>query len=106
VYDVVVLPSALADMSDAVRYIATELGEPGTAERLADAFMAAADSLSEYPYSHRVYAPIRPLAQDYRRVAVGNYLMFYRVDERSRTVTVAAVMYARRDIATHLEGER
>ncbi|KFJ04566.1 type II toxin-antitoxin system RelE/ParE family toxin [Bifidobacterium subtile] len=105
-YDVVVLPTALADMSDAVRYIATELGEPGAAGRLADDFMAVADSSGEYPYSHRVYAPLRPLAHEYCRVAVGNYLMFYRVDEPSRTVTVAAVMYARRDIARHPEGER
>ncbi|MCH4209963.1 hypothetical protein [Bifidobacterium sp.] len=61
-------------MSDAVRYIAAALGGPKAANRLADAFKAAAASLAEYPhsrYSHCVHALIRPFAQEYRRVVVG-----------------------------------
>ena len=73
------------------------------AEPLARDFTAAAQSLADLPWSHRAYPPVRTLTHEYRRVHIGDYAMFYWIDETNRRVTVARVIYARRDLASHVE---
>ena len=96
-YNVEYLPAARRDMVSIVRYIAAELGNPAAAERLAAELTDAADSLSEFPYASPVHIPLRPLDYEYRKLSVRNYLLFYRVDEARKLVTVARVIYAGRD---------
>lgn len=91
------LPIAKQDMMDMVRYISHELSNPAAAERLASEVIQAAERLVDLPHSHPVFNPIRPLQQEYRRLLVQNYLMLYSVDERQKLITVARVIYARRD---------
>lgn len=98
-YEVVVLPVARQDMLDAVRYVAGELGMRHAAESLAQGFSSAVDSLADMPWSHRAYVPVRPLGHEYRRVYVGDYAMFYWIDEPEKRVTVARVVYARRNLS-------
>ena len=50
--------------------------------------------------SHR---PIRPLKHEYQKLLVQNYFMFYWVDEVEQLVTVARVVYAKRDYERLLE---
>lgn len=101
-YKVEILPAALDDMTSAVRYVASTLHSPQAARDLARRFTSAADSLNSFPYSLPIYHPIRPLMHEYRRIMVGSYVMFYWVEEDDRTVTVARVIYARRDISAIL----
>ncbi len=91
------LPIARQDMTDIARYISHELCNPGAAERLASELIAAADELPAFPYAHAAYAPIRPLKHEYRKLLVQNYIMFYWIDEKTRAITIARVIYARRD---------
>lgn len=98
-YQVDVLPVAMDDMVQAVRYVAVNLHSRKAAESLMRRLGDAAQALSSFPYSHPSYRPVRPLLHDYRRVMVGNYAMFYWVDDDKHTVTVARVIYARRDIS-------
>lgn len=62
----------------------------------------AAESLADMPRSHRAYVPVRPLEHEYRRVHVGGYAMFYWIDEPEKRVTVARVVYARRDLSRQI----
>ncbi|KAA8817610.1 type II toxin-antitoxin system RelE/ParE family toxin [Bifidobacterium callitrichos] len=101
-YKVELLPKAVDDMAETVSYIAGELESPHAAERLALDMNAAIEALAEYPYSHPAYVPVRPLRHEYRRVMVSNYAVFYWVDEPASVVTVARVIYARRDLSWHL----
>ena len=96
-YDLEYLPSARQDMIDIVRYISGELGNPGAAERLAAELIEAGDRLAEFPYAYPAYTPIRPLAHEYRKLSARNYLMFYWVNEGKKLVTVARVIYGKRD---------
>lgn len=96
------LPTALQDMVDIVQYINRVLCNPAAAERLAVALIEAGDSLLRFPYANPVYTPIRPLKHEYRKRLVQNYILFYWVDEAEKLVTVARVIYARRD-ATELQ---
>jgi addiction module RelE/StbE family toxin len=91
------LPIARQDMADIARYISLELCNPTTAEKLADEMIEAAERLMEFPYINVIYRSIKPLKKVYRKLIVKNYIMFYWVDENEKLVTVARVIYARRD---------
>ena len=96
-YKLEFLPRAVKDMTEIVRYISHELSNPDAASALAEEMVRAAEGLCEFPYAHPMHQTIRPLKREYRRLLVRNYLMFYRVDEKEKIVTIARVIYARRD---------
>ena len=91
-YKLEYLPVARKDMLEIVRYIRGELQNPD-----------AAESVLTFPYATPAYQPIRPLKHEYRKILVQNYLMFYWVDEEKKLVTVARVVYAKRDYGRLLE---
>lgn len=96
-YSLEYLPMARQDMTDIARYISHELDNPEAAERLAGEMTEAADRLTDFPYANPAYHSVRPLKQEYRRLLVQNYIMFYSVDEAKKLITIMRVIYARRD---------
>ena len=102
-YKLEYLPVARKDMLEIVRYISGELQNPDAAARLAVELVDAAESVLTFPYATPVYQPIRLLKHEYRKLLVQNYLMFYWVDEEKKLVTVARVVYAKRDYGRLLE---
>ena len=102
-YDTVFLPLARQDMIDIVRYISKELSSPKAADRLAVELTEAVDGLSVFPYACPAYIPLRPLKHEFRKLSVQNYLIFYWVDEEKKRVTVARVIYAKREYERLLE---
>ena len=91
------LPIARQDMIEIVRYIGKELQNQMAADQLATELIEAGDSILGFPYANPAYMPIRPLKHEYRKLLVQNYFMFYWVDEEKRLITVARVVYAKRD---------
>ena len=102
-YKLEYLPVAQRDMIEIVRYISEELKNPIAADRLAVELVGAAESVLTFPYALPVYQPIRSLKHEYRKILVRNFLIFYWVDEEKKLVTVARVVYAKRDIGRLLE---
>ena len=102
-YSVEYLPLARQDMVEIVLYIARELRNPAAAERIAVRLTEAGESLREFPYAQPAYAPLRPLKHEYRKLLVENYMMLYWVTESEKRVTIARVVYARRNYAKLLE---
>ena len=102
-YKLEYLPSARQDMMDIVRYIAVELKNPTAAENLAAELIEAGEGICDFPYSNPAYLPIRPLKHEYRKLQVRNYLMLYWIDEEPKRITVARVIYAKRDIQKIME---
>ncbi len=96
-YQVEYLPSARQDMVEIIRYISHELCSPAAADKLSLEFIEAADRLQLFPYANTAYIPIKPLKHEYRKLPVKNYLMFYWVDEERKRVTIARVIYVRRN---------
>lgn len=96
-YNLEYLPVARRDILEIAKYISRKLENPMAAERLVTALTEKAEHLCEMPYLNPVYAPIRPLKYEYRKAKVNNYLMFYWVDEQEKTISIARVMYAKRD---------
>lgn len=102
-YKLEYLPVARKDMLEIVRYISGELQNPDAADCLAVKLVDAAESVLTFPYATPAYQPIRPLKHEYRNILVQNYLMFYWVNEEKKLVTVARVIYAKRDYGRLLE---
>ena len=102
-YKLEYLPVAQRDMVEIARYISGELQNPVAAERLAMEFVNAAGSVLTFPYALPAYQPIRSLKREYRKILVQNFFVFYWVDEEKKLVTVARVVYAKRDVARLLE---
>ena len=98
-YNVEYLLSAVQDMVEIVTYIARELNNPSAAERLAE----AGESLRDFPYAQPAYTPLRPLKHEYRKLLIENYMMLYWVTETEKRVTIARVVYARKNYAKLLE---
>ncbi len=84
-------------MVEIVQYISKELQNPEAATRLAMNLTEAAESLLTFPYSTPVYQPIRSVKHEYRKILVQNYLIFYWIDEEKKLVTIARVIYAKRN---------
>ena len=97
-YKVEIQPLALRDMTDSVTYIADKLKNPIAAERLAERLVEGIESLSELPTRCPPHLSPRPLKREYRKLRVDSYLIFFTVSEEEETVTVARVLYARRNL--------
>ena len=105
-YKLEYLPSALRDMTEIAQYISAKLKAPAAAENLAEELVDAAERAAAFPYSNPAYIPIRPLKREYRKRALKNYLIFYYADEERKIVTIARVIYARRELGAAFGKER
>ena len=73
------------------------INNPLAAEKLAEEMIEAAERLTEFPHANPVHFTVKPLKQEYRKLIVDNYIIFYWIDEKEQQVTIARVLYARRD---------
>lgn len=101
-YSLEFLPIARQDMSDIAKYVNSVLCNPSAAMNLIERMVAAAEELQDHPYSCPVYYPPRTLPFEYRKLTVGNYIMFYRIAEKLKLITVVRVIYAKRDYGSLL----
>jgi len=85
------------DMVEIVRYISHQLCNPSAAENLANEMIAATEGLAQFPYAMPIHRTAKPLKNEYRKLIVRNYIIFYWVDEATKTVVIARVLYAKRD---------
>ncbi len=96
------LPLARQDLDKAVFYLVNELGAFQAADDLIAAVDTMAISLKEMPYRFAVYPVLFALKNEVRCVPVGNYNLFYQVDEKAQTVLILRVLHQRQDIKSKL----
>lgn len=96
-YTLEYLPIAMQDMVDIASYISHGLQNPVAAEKLSTELIESAEKLVNFPYINGLYQAIKPLHMEYRKQIVSNYSLFYWVDEKEKKITIARVIYARRD---------
>ncbi|MGB4313387.1 MAG: type II toxin-antitoxin system RelE/ParE family toxin [Natronincolaceae bacterium] len=96
------LPVANRDITDIVNYIAETLAAPKAALDLLKALHESISRLKDFPYSCRVYQPVKPLEQEYRILTIKNYAVFYTVNEQDKLVEIYRVIYAKRNLDKQL----
>ena len=70
-YNVVISPSANADLFNALKYIAHELENPQAATKLADGVEACYEALADFPAAHELCRDPVLARMGYRRCPVG-----------------------------------
>ena len=77
-----------------------ELNSPNSANHLIECIVGRINTLADFPYAYTIYVPIRPLLHEMRKMVVQNYSVFYWIDEDCKNVTIARVLYNRRDLVS------
>ena len=95
-HKLVYLPIAQQDLKEIIGYITDTLKAPKAAMDLLDAFDESISHLKDFPYSCKVYQPVKPLLNEYRALQVKNYLVFYTVNED--TVEIHRIVYAKMNL--------
>lgn len=103
-YRVSYAPEAYRDLADIYSYIAFTLRERHTASNHLKRIRQEISSLRTFPerYSAVDWNPWASMGM--RRVSVGHYVVYYRVDLADKLVTVIRIFYGGRDVE-HIIGE-
>lgn len=96
-YKIVITKPAKDDLTEIARYVAEEVLAPTIAVKLIDKIGNAIIELGKMPYRHPLVSDEELSAEGIRRMPVDNYLVFYLVSERIKTVKVVRILYNRRD---------
>ncbi len=98
IYSVHYTPLSLRDLKDIYYYIAFELKEPIVAKKQTKRIKDTVKGLSSMPNRFAVLEFEPFLSPGVRKMPVDNFLVFYQVNESSKSVTVIRIFYGGRDI--------
>jgi len=96
-YKIEITTKAKRDMREIHAYISSNLKEPNVADRLLDKIETEILTLKSMPLRHAVERDVQLKLKNLRKLIVNNYLIFYTVSEKTETVFIARILYARRD---------
>jgi plasmid stabilization system protein ParE len=89
---------ASIDLDEIIGYIHDELHSPQAAEKFYRRVMETVKTLRDNPYLFPLYHDEKLSAEGYHYVMVGNYMMFYVIDDIAKAVSIARIVYGRRNI--------
>ena len=95
-YTVKLYPRAYRDLDEIYSYIAINLTEPETADKMLIALENAIYSLEQFPERGSIRRVGAYADQDYRQIFVKNYTVIYRVRTDKQEVHIVTVRYAPR----------
>jgi len=98
-YHVNMSSRAEKEMWEIADYISFELDSPQAAYDLMDKLGQKIDGLNSMPNRFALVSDKRLSQMGVRFIPVKNYIIFYVVDERTKTVTIISVMYSKRNWA-------
>lgn len=96
-YRVYISDYALRDLEAIHEYISSELKSPRTSKKLTNELINEIYSLDEFPNRYPYHRSRK--FKDLRKMVVKNYLVFYRVNEKDKSVMVYRIVYSRKDIS-------
>lgn len=102
-YGVRYAPQALEDLKDLYVYVAHSLRAPGTAKSLTTRIRKAIRELERFPEKHPTVEWEPWKSRNLRKMPVGNFVVFYRVDEPAGEVMVIRIVYGGRDMERVLD---
>ena len=92
-YLVTLLPKAFRDLDDIYKYIATEIKDVNTANKIADVLEESIFSLETMPYRGAERKVGKYANKGYKQLFVKNFSVVYRIDEKNKTVIVVTVRF-------------
>ena len=101
-YSVGILPKAIEDLDNIYRYYYRESGEQAIALRVTGEIETAIINLEDFPKAHPVSRDKRLAQKGYRKLIAGNHIALYKIDEKTRLVTVARVFHGMMDYVKYV----
>jgi len=95
-YRITYLPDTVDDRDIIKAYL--EQYYPNTAKKFFSNLKSKTTRLKEFPYS----CPKYEYDLDYRVLVVGDYLVFYMVNEEKKTVEIHRIFHGSQDISHHI----
>lgn len=95
-YHIQITESAEKDLYEIGIYISKKLLEPITARRLISRIAKGINSLEDMPLRNPLVADERLAYKGIRKIMVDNYIIFYKITEETKTVTILRILYERR----------
>lgn len=102
-YRIVIMPLAKANLLDIKDYIENNLQSPETAHNYIRKIMKRIALLSETPFIYPLYNDEPWRSKGLRHFPVDKYIVYYKVDEQTKTVNVVKVTYGMRDSSMQLK---
>ena len=102
-YKLEFLPIAKKDIDDIIYYIYNNLKNKTAAINLSKDFIKAANSIIDFPYGLAEYKPFSKLKYTYRCIKIKNFLMFYTINEKDKTIIIVRILYSKMNINKILE---
>ena len=102
-YTVILTEEAAQELEGIYHYIAHELLAPETARKQVARIFSEVRTLETLPDRYKLYEDEPFRSMGIRSFPVGNYLVFYKVDNESRRVYVMRIMYGGRNIRQQLQ---
>ena len=96
-YQVKLTDHAIGQIKETVGYISRVLLEPEVARRWSDRLKKEMASLDTMPRRYPLVSEEPWRAEGVRKMPVENFLVYYWVNEETRTVWITAVLYGRQD---------
>ena len=96
-YGFVLTEIAEADIDETFEYIAVDLSNPNAAAGLADELEKKIDEVCKTPKSGRPVENEYLKRNDVRRFLVGNYIVYYIIDDDARNIIILRMVYGKRD---------
>lgn len=90
------------DLVDIVRYITSQLSSPVSALNMLEKIEEAMAGLTDLPQRCPFVRDEHLSQLGYRKLIVKNYVVFFSIDEKNKTVNIERILYFRRDWLTIL----
>ena len=96
-YKVRITEKAESDINEALDYIEFHLLNPKAANDLLDKVEAEFTTLTEMPEKHQLIEDPLLSAWGIRHLVINNYVAFFMIDEKRKTVYVIRFLYGKRN---------
>ena len=97
-YKVSISEQAEQDLNDIYLYIYYELKSKTSADRISLRLRSAMEGLSQMPKKFHLF-PMEPwFSRGVRSIPVGNYMVFYLVNDADAEVLITRIVYGRRNM--------
>ena len=96
-YKLIVTEAAHQDLDNIVAYISVQLSNPKSAGEFANAVTACHGFLKNNPVMYERCQDGRLRQEGYRKAVIKNYVLVYKVNEASQTVSIMRCFYGAQD---------
>ena len=96
-YKVDISQSTEQDVRDLIRYISLNLSAPQTAKEMLETIEKALEGLTTMPEIHPHVQDEALALAGFRKLIIKNYIAFFIVDNKTKTVDVVRVLYSKRN---------